>query len=120
MAPGLVVLALGQLLDRGEAALTVADVDWQRFVPAFTAMRPSPLLAGVPEAQAAAAAERGRADGGEPAEVMLAGRLEGLTRAEQEQAVLELVQAQAARCWGTPRLRPSRRALRSASWGSTP
>ena len=100
MAPGLVVLALGQLLDRGEAALTVADVDWQRFVPAFTAMRPSPLLAGVPEAQAAAAAERGRADGGEPAEVMLARRLEGLTRAEQEQAVLELVQAQAAQVLG--------------------
>ncbi|MEB3959087.1 SDR family NAD(P)-dependent oxidoreductase, partial [Streptomyces kunmingensis] len=36
--------ALGLVLDHDETALAVADVDWDRFAPVFTAARPSPLL----------------------------------------------------------------------------
>ena len=65
MDPALALRLLGQALDGGEALLTVADVDWDRFAPAFTVRRPSPLLAGLPEAaRALAAAETVRSRAG--------------------------------------------------------
>nr|WP_284748671.1 type I polyketide synthase [Amycolatopsis sp. RTGN1] len=51
--PELAISALQQALDHGETTLTVAGVDWARYVPSFTAVRPSPLLLGIPEARAA-------------------------------------------------------------------
>ncbi|WP_435792506.1 type I polyketide synthase [Amycolatopsis tolypomycina] len=55
MAPDAAIHALGQALDAGEDLVTVADVDWAAFAPAFTLRRPSPLLAGLPEVAAALA-----------------------------------------------------------------
>ncbi|WP_066370950.1 type I polyketide synthase [Herbidospora mongoliensis] len=57
MDPRLAVAALAQAVDRGETCVTVADVDWARFAPAFTSGRPSPLLAELPEAAQAIEAE---------------------------------------------------------------
>ncbi|MER7258748.1 type I polyketide synthase [Streptomyces parvus] len=48
--PSLAIAALAQAIDGGETNLTVADVDWTRFAPAFTSSRPSPLLRELPEA----------------------------------------------------------------------
>ncbi|SCF81004.1 Phosphopantetheine attachment site [Streptomyces sp. Cmuel-A718b] len=48
--PSLAIAALAQAIDGGETNLTVADVDWTRFTPAFTSSRPSPLLRELPEA----------------------------------------------------------------------
>ena len=99
MAPQLAVTALGEALDHGDAAVTVADVDWQRFVSAFASMRPSPLLEGVPEARWAmrpTAAE----DDGDPGAGVLARRLAGLGPAEREQVVLEAVRTRAASVLG--------------------
>src|SRR5262249_28959077 len=48
-APHLAISALQQALKHGETTLTVADVDWARFAPAFAAARPRPLLDGLPE-----------------------------------------------------------------------
>jgi acyl transferase domain-containing protein len=62
MAPRLAVTALGQALDRDETALTVAEVDWSLFAPAFTAIRPRPLLADLADAVAALAAPAAAAD----------------------------------------------------------
>ena len=45
--------ALQQALDHDETFVAVADVDWDRFVPRFTAARPRPLLADLPEARRA-------------------------------------------------------------------
>uniref|UniRef100_UPI003D7516C0 type I polyketide synthase n=1 Tax=Nonomuraea jabiensis TaxID=882448 RepID=UPI003D7516C0 len=53
MDAGLAIDALRQALDDGETNLVVADVDWERFFPVFTAARRRPLLDGVPEAVAA-------------------------------------------------------------------
>ena len=39
--------------------MTVADVDWARFAPAFTVRRPSPLIADLPEVRQALADGRG-------------------------------------------------------------
>ena len=42
MAPGQAVAVLGQVLAAGrEAAVVVADVDWERFAPGFTSGGPA-------------------------------------------------------------------------------
>jgi short-subunit dehydrogenase/acyl carrier protein len=53
MAPERALLALQRALDHDETTLTVADVDWTRFAPSFTAARPRPLLHELPEARRA-------------------------------------------------------------------
>ncbi|WP_309228078.1 beta-ketoacyl reductase, partial [Micromonospora sp. CMU55-4] len=50
MAPELAVAALQGVLDGGEGQVVVADVRWDRFVPSFTALRPSRLFTDIPEA----------------------------------------------------------------------
>nr|WP_317891442.1 SDR family NAD(P)-dependent oxidoreductase [Saccharopolyspora pogona] len=44
MEPQSALSALQQALSRRETAITVADVDWERFAATFTAARPRPLL----------------------------------------------------------------------------
>ena len=69
--------------------MTVADVDWAHFAPAFTSRRPSPLLAGLAEArQALAEAE---APASETAGPGIQERLSGLPAADRRSALLELV-----------------------------
>ncbi|HEY0698389.1 MAG TPA: beta-ketoacyl reductase, partial [Micromonospora sp.] len=87
MAPEHALAALGQALDHEETTLAVADIDWSLFGPAFTEVRPSPLLTGIPEAVAERPAEP---DG------TLLRQLAGCDRTEQENLLLELVCAQAA------------------------
>ena len=54
--PELAMRALAQAVDGEEEAVTVADVDWTRFVPAFTLRRPSPLIGDLPEVRQVLAA----------------------------------------------------------------
>ncbi|MFI2779946.1 type I polyketide synthase, partial [Streptomyces sp. ALB3] len=91
MAPERAVAALQQALSEGDALITVADVDWSRFAPAFTALRPSPLLAGVADVRELQAPVP--ADGGTSA---LRDRLVAATEGERTRALLELVRKQAA------------------------
>ncbi|MFI1677842.1 type I polyketide synthase [Streptomyces sp. NPDC020607] len=51
IGPDLCVKALHQALDAGDATLTVANFDWAKFTPTFTAQRPSPFLDDLPENQ---------------------------------------------------------------------
>ncbi|MDS0136274.1 SDR family NAD(P)-dependent oxidoreductase [Amycolatopsis sp. CM201R] len=46
--PDLALAALEGALSAGDTTITIADIDWQTFAPAFTAVRPSPLLAELP------------------------------------------------------------------------
>ena len=76
-----------------------------RFAPGFTASRPSPLLAGVAEARQVL--EAPGADGAGQAQAagatgrgLLAGRLAGLSAAEQERVVLDVVCGAAAAILG--------------------
>jgi len=61
MNPDLALVALGRAVAGDDVVLTLADVAWERFAPAFTATRPSPLVADIPEVRMAI--EAGRRDG---------------------------------------------------------
>ncbi|WP_326695905.1 type I polyketide synthase [Streptomyces sp. NBC_01754] len=93
--PALAIQALAAAVDGNEPCVTVADMDWSRFTPAFTSVRPSALLADLPEA--AAALER---DPGSGVESELRQQLMGVTATERRQMVLDLVRAQAAQVLG--------------------
>ncbi|MDH6142628.1 acyl transferase domain-containing protein/acyl carrier protein [Kitasatospora sp. GP30] len=97
MAPELAIGGLRQALDHDDTFLICADIDWERFVPVFTAARRRPLLDGVPEIVrilAAAAEPEATPDEG------VRGQLAGLDAAEQERTVLALVRAQVAAALG--------------------
>ncbi len=91
MAPETGLVALRQALDRDETALTVAELTWEKFAPPFAALRPSPLLADLPEVAAIAAAEAAQAAEGAEAADAWRTRLAGLPEAERERVVTELV-----------------------------
>ncbi|WP_019546340.1 type I polyketide synthase [Streptomyces sulphureus] len=79
--------ALGRTVAAGGDAVVV-DVAWPRFLPAFTAARPSPLLAGFGESPSPRARTAG--------EGSLRERLAGLPEDERDAAVLSVVRAQVA------------------------
>ncbi|WP_406084714.1 SDR family NAD(P)-dependent oxidoreductase [Micromonospora zamorensis] len=95
LVPSAAVDAFARSLDHGDITVAVADVDWARFAPAFTAARTSPLLDGVPEVRAAVA---------EPvAQVQAAGPIDGLTdlpEAERGHLLLDLVRTETAAVLG--------------------
>ncbi|AGP52561.1 polyketide synthase [Streptomyces rapamycinicus NRRL 5491] len=100
MAPGLAIAALQGAVAGDDGVVTVADVDWERFAPAFTIGRPSPLIGELPEVvsalEQARAAEEGHAEGGSG----LGERLLALAPGERERAVLDLVRGHVAAVLG--------------------
>ncbi|MFE2512174.1 type I polyketide synthase, partial [Streptomyces naganishii] len=100
MAPESAVTALGHALDRDETALTVADMEWKRFVLAFTSGRPRPLLNDLPEARAVMDGMRADAEADTSAGSELIERLAGRPAAEQERLLLELVRTGVASVLG--------------------
>ncbi|MFF0740144.1 type I polyketide synthase [Streptomyces sp. NPDC004111] len=110
------VAALGEVLDHDETTITLADVDWARFVPVFCSARPRPLLEGVPEAAAvlrAAAVGTGSASA-------LRERLAALPEAERVRAATELVREHAAAVLGhgSASALPADRAFRDVGFDS--
>lgn len=111
LAPSTALDALHQALTGQETACVVADVDWSTLGASFAAVRPSPLLAELPElvaASAPAAGEGGSAARG-AAEVAL--RLAGLTGAERRRSLLQLVRGEVAAVVGldgADRIEPDR------------
>ena len=98
MDPGRALDELWLALARDESHLVVADIDWARFAPVYTAARPRPLLRELP---AAIRALTGAAPDGEGADAPAAGpslaeRLAGLSGQERSRIVLGVVREQAA------------------------
>ncbi|MBO3681853.1 type I polyketide synthase [Streptomyces sp. NEAU-YJ-81] len=103
MAPELNMVAFQRVLSRQETAVTVADVDWERFAPAFTAARPRPLIDDLPQVAKALggggegeSADTAAADGASA----LRERLAGLAVADRKDAVLEVVRTHVASALG--------------------
>ncbi|MEU8878391.1 beta-ketoacyl synthase N-terminal-like domain-containing protein, partial [Streptomyces javensis] len=97
--PALALTALQGAVAGDDGVLTVADVDWERFAPVFTLERPSPLISDLPEVRRALDSAGSSARAGD-ASTGLRARLAGLTEAEIDRALLELVRGQAAAVLG--------------------
>ncbi|MET7719166.1 beta-ketoacyl synthase N-terminal-like domain-containing protein, partial [Streptomyces sp. NPDC005407] len=93
--PGLALSVLEQAVGGTDALVVVADVEWERFVPAFTSGRPSPLLEDLPEVRKVL-----EAGGGESGSGVVRERLAGLPVAERDRALLDLVRTHAAAVLG--------------------
>ncbi|MFK0259686.1 SDR family NAD(P)-dependent oxidoreductase, partial [Streptomyces sp. NPDC090445] len=96
MAPETAMAVLRQsAAASSDAALLVADVDWERFGPAFTVVRPSTLIREMTEKPAAGPVARAEAGTGSAVE-----RFADLGAAELERELLGLVRAQVAAVLG--------------------
>ncbi|MZD59069.1 SDR family NAD(P)-dependent oxidoreductase, partial [Streptomyces sp. SID5606] len=93
--PKLAVTAMVQAVQAGEKFVTVADMDWGAFVPAFTSVRPSPLLADLPEAKAVLQAAQRDSENTDAA-ASLADSLRAVTDTEQNRILLRLVRSHAS------------------------
>ncbi|WP_437114760.1 type I polyketide synthase [Streptomyces longispororuber] len=103
LRPEVAVAALRHASAGPDALVTVADVDWERFAPAFTVRRPSPLLDELAEARTALAPASDTADGGTAAgdaAAALRDQLAAAPPAERERTVLELVRTEVAAVLG--------------------
>ncbi|MEU5002618.1 type I polyketide synthase [Streptomyces sp. NPDC021622] len=109
LPPELAVGAIADAVGGATASTVVVDVDWERFAPAFTIGRPSPLFADLAEARDAVAGRTAGADGADGADgpdgsgrdgAELRDRLTGLDKAKQDELVRGLVVAQAAAVLG--------------------
>ncbi|MGI5255912.1 type I polyketide synthase [Streptomyces angustmyceticus] len=113
MDPGLAVHALREAVDQEETTLVVADIRWDRFLPAYTVSGPRPLLDEIPdvrqlldgqqEEQADEAGDKGRPD--------LPDRLAALAEPKRKRMLLDLVRTHASAVLGhssTEAVRPAR------------
>ncbi|MCK9878436.1 type I polyketide synthase, partial [Frankia sp. Ag45/Mut15] len=113
MPPDAAITALADVLSGVPASVAVADVRWDRFAPAFTAMRPGPLIEDLPEVRRVLAGQRddhftGRPDpvgqpAGDPAgrsapaaQPSISQELTALAASDRPAAVLDLVRAETA------------------------
>ncbi|MER6998703.1 type I polyketide synthase, partial [Streptomyces sp. NPDC000410] len=91
---------LRSVLDSGESAVAVSDVDWPTFAASYAALRPTALFGEIAEAREAAEPAEAPAgpDSGPAAE--LAARLTGLSPAEREELLITVVGEAAAAVLG--------------------
>ncbi|WP_354671059.1 SDR family NAD(P)-dependent oxidoreductase [Streptomyces sp. MA15] len=99
LAPERALDALDAVLGRDETGIAVADVDWSRFEPAYTAARPCALLDELPEVRRARHEERA-ATHREDGTTGLAAVLRGKSDQEQERELLRLVRTHVAAALG--------------------
>ncbi|MEU7146390.1 type I polyketide synthase [Nocardia sp. NPDC046473] len=99
MAPDLAVTALHRALDQRDVAVTIADVEWDRFYPAFALLRPRPFLADLPQV-AALPAEADNVTSHEATRTALVERLSGLPEPEWQQVLLDLIRVEVAAVLG--------------------
>ncbi|MFJ7208020.1 type I polyketide synthase [Streptomyces sp. NPDC098789] len=92
LVPDTALDLLRHAIDQRVTCLTVADVEWEKFALSYTSTRPSTLLSDLPEAVRAQAPAEPVEDGA----AELVRRLSGLSGAERQQALTELVRTHAA------------------------
>ncbi|MDO0924399.1 SDR family NAD(P)-dependent oxidoreductase [Streptomyces sp. TG1A-8] len=100
MDAGLAVTGLQQALDHDDTFLAVADIDWERFVPVFTAAHPRPLLHEVPEVAEAMKADEAATEGTTDRAGSLRAELAALPAAERDRTLSDLVRTEVAAVLG--------------------
>ncbi len=111
MAPERALTALSRAVGSEVGVLTVADVDWERFAPLFTSVRPSPLLRDLPQVrQALSTAPVGESG--------MVARLSGLAEDEQRRVLLDLVREQVVAVLGGDQVVESGRAFKELGFDS--
>ncbi|MFF8975196.1 SDR family NAD(P)-dependent oxidoreductase, partial [Streptomyces sp. NPDC014995] len=100
MDPELAAAALLRAVGRGETTVVVADVEWARFAPGFTAARPSALIGELPEVVEALREDPVPAAGGAAGGGSFADRVAALPAGERASFVLESVCEAAAAVLG--------------------
>ncbi len=101
MSAELAIAALQQALDQDETQVTVADLEWERYLPAFASAGSWPAVGELPEVQRLQEVGAG-AESTSAQSTSLAARLLGVSGTERERVVLELVRAEAASVLGHP------------------
>ncbi|WP_438268558.1 type I polyketide synthase [Micromonospora peucetia] len=96
--PAMAALRAG--LEGDDTALTVADIDWDRFAPVFASARPRPLISEIAEVAAQAAAARADAEDGDVVATELRKRLGELSQAEQSRVLVDLIRTAAGEVIG--------------------
>ncbi|MBL1103056.1 SDR family NAD(P)-dependent oxidoreductase [Streptomyces sp. 5-8] len=99
LEPGQALRALRHVLDQDETSVAVADVDWERFAPLYTAARPRPFLDELPDVRGVAGGAPGQGEQ-EAGDSALARLLARTPESEREWAVLDLVRTEAAAVLG--------------------
>ncbi|MEV8518137.1 SDR family NAD(P)-dependent oxidoreductase, partial [Dactylosporangium sp. NPDC051484] len=96
MSPAVALTAFQRVLDNDDTVVVVAAVDWDRFAPVFTSMRPSPLIADLPEARRALTTEEPRAEEENGAGSALRRRLLDTAPADRDRLLTDFVRTHAA------------------------
>ncbi|MEU8686625.1 type I polyketide synthase, partial [Streptomyces sp. NPDC048611] len=99
MQPELACGALQQALDHDETYISVTDLGWDKFTPAFTASRPSALLRDLPDAQRFLDTAQESDDTGSDAAKLLQ-HLAGLAESERAGMILDVVRSYVATVLG--------------------
>ncbi|MYR22923.1 acyl carrier protein, partial [Streptomyces sp. SID6137] len=100
MPAALAVAGLARALDSGAATTTVADIDWERFLPPFTMGRPSALLGDLPQAERIRTKDSTAGEPGTATASPLADRLTKVSETEQHTLLVDLVRTHAAAVLG--------------------
>ncbi|MFJ3644660.1 type I polyketide synthase [Streptomyces murinus] len=100
MPAALAVAGLARALDSGAATTTVADIDWERFLPPFTMGRPSALLGDLPQTERIRTAHSAADEPGTVTASPLADRLTKVSETEQHTLLVDLVRTHAAAVLG--------------------
>jgi KS-AT-KR-ACP domain-containing polyene macrolide polyketide synthase/pimaricinolide synthase PimS2/candicidin polyketide synthase FscD len=116
MEPRQALAALRRVLDDDETTIAIADLDWDRYHPVYTVVRPSTLFDDVPEVRRLAERQHEQVS----VDSDFAGRLRAMPAAERQRHLLELVRGQAASVLGYPTADalPERKAFRDSGFDS--
>ncbi|MET9772483.1 SDR family NAD(P)-dependent oxidoreductase, partial [Streptomyces sp. NPDC006415] len=96
MEPAKALDALGAAVDGGDVSVVVADVEWARFIPTFTAARPQRLFDGLRVAPPQSGREEPAGTADTKAGSAFAARLAALGAKERRRELVELVRARVA------------------------
>ncbi|MFJ5105251.1 SDR family NAD(P)-dependent oxidoreductase [Streptomyces sp. NPDC088554] len=104
MRPESAIEVMREAVEHDETALTVSDMDWERFAPVYALARRRPLIEEIPEAARALRGEqsdddRAFGDDGGAGDELRRG-LAGLTEGERRAVLLDLVRGRAAAVLG--------------------